>query len=216
MTNQSPRHPYRLVTFDVGGVLIRICHTWQACAREAGVDIKWPAQPEIALTDFPAFDAYQMGAIDLDDYLARLAEWLGCSPEEAGRVHDGILVEPYPGTEELVAELQDRGELTACLSNTNEPHWQAFFGGRFPAVARLDSKMASHLVGINKPDPAIFRLHAETNGVAPEEIVYFDDAPANIEAATEVGFRTLRIDPSGDTVAQMRGFLVDLGVLTPA
>jgi putative hydrolase of the HAD superfamily len=213
MLDLSPQQHYRLVTFDIGGVLIRICHTWEAAAKVAGVKTRLPADGATPLTDLPVFDEYQMGAVSLEEYLRKVAEWLECDVAGAERIHNGILIEPYPGTEELVAELQAAGICTACLSNTNEPHWHEFFSGRFPAVARLDRKMASHLVGINKPDPKIFRLHAEINHVAPEEVIYFDDHPLNAQSAAEVGFHTLRIDPNGDTVAQMRGFLRSSGVL---
>lgn len=213
MPDQSPQHPYQLVTFDIGGVLIRICHTWEAAAEVAKVPIRLPAGGATPLADMPGFDEYQAGTITVTEYLERLGEWLGCSTSEAERLHNGILVEPYGGTEELVAELQGAGVATGCLSNTNEPHWHEFFSGRFPAVARLDRKMASHLVGMNKPDSRIFELHAEINHVAPAEVVYFDDHPGNVEAAANVGFRSFRIDPNEDTVLQMRGFLGELGVL---
>jgi len=203
-----------IVVFDLGGVLARICHTWEDVVQGAGVPHGLDLAGRTPLSAFPDFDPYQAGQTKLDTYLDRLANFVGCDREHALRVHNGILVEPYPGSEALIAEIESAGVRTGCLSNTNVPHWEDLaLNGRFPAIHRLQSKMASHLVGLNKPDPAIFRLYAETFGVAPERIVFFDDHPLNVRAALGERWRAFRIDPSGDTVAQMRAHLAETGVL---
>ncbi len=214
MTVTDSPHNYRLVVFDLGGVLARICHTWEEVARTTGVACGLDPNGTTPLAAFPEFDGYQAGEVTLPNYLDALSAFVGCDPADAIRMHNGILVEPYPGSEELVAELETSGFGTGCLSNTNEPHWvDLAMNGRFPAIVRLERKMASHLVGLNKPDPAIFLLYAKEHGVQPTEIVYFDDSLANVKAANEVGYRAFRVDPSGDTVAQIRGFLAEAGVL---
>src|SRR4051812_44663995 len=86
MPDQSPQQPYQLVTFDIGGVLIRICHSWQEAAEVAKVSTRLDSSGLIPLTDMPAFDDYQAGAVTLPKYLEKLGEWLGCSPAEAERV----------------------------------------------------------------------------------------------------------------------------------
>lgn len=211
---QNLPHNYRLVVFDLGGVLARICHSWEEVARTSGIACTLDPEGNSPLTSIPEFDGYQAGIIPLPLYLAALARFTGCDPRDALRMHNGILLEPYPGSEELVADIEATGIGTGCLSNTNEPHWvDLALNGRFPAIVRLERKMASHLVGINKPDPAIFRLYAETHGVTPGEIVYFDDNGPNVESAKAVGFEAHRIDPHGDAPGQMRTILTEIGVL---
>jgi len=51
----------------------------------------------------------------------------------------------------------------------------------FEAVT--DDIVYSHEVGLKKPDPAVFELTVSRLDVAPEEIAYLDDVPANVEAA---------------------------------
>jgi len=194
--------------------MARISHSWEEAARHAGIAIQRDATCATPFTDLPAFDQYQAGEIPVEAYLAAISEWAGCSPEEARQLHNLILIEPYPGTEELVEELHARGLATGCLSNTNELHWEELTSPtRFPAISQLQGKMASHLEGMNKPDHRIFQLYADRYSLEPHQIAYFDDNGPNATAAGEVGFQTLRIDPNGDTVAQMRGFLVSLGAL---
>ena len=199
--------PYRMVVFDIGGVMCRITHDWREAARHAGVATRWDLDDPKPISAFLPLDAYQIGSMDLDSYLDALAEWAGCPKEDALRIHNAILVEEYPGVEELVRELQANGVRTGCLSNTNAAHWVDLTSSRFPAIVMLDCRMASHDVGLAKPDPAIFRHFAETNGVRPAEIVFFDDNEPNVEAANRAGFRAHRVDPAGDPVAQIRAFL---------
>lgn len=180
----------------------------------AGVPLARPEGGKTPFTDLPAFDQYQAAEISEEEYLAAIAAWGGCSPEEARLIHNHILIEPYLGTEELVDELHEKGFSTGCLSNTNAPHWEELTSPvRFPAISRLQGKMASHLVGMNKPDPEIFLLYAETYDLQPNEIAYFEDNRANFESAAGVGFQAKHIDPSQETVPQMREFLEGLGVL---
>lgn len=207
----------RLVCFDVGGVLIRITQLWHEAAAYAGVAIRPDFDPSLLLTDAPTFDPYQTGELDDDAYLASLAEYLGAgSAEEALAVHNHILIEPYPGIEALILELNQAGLATACLSNTNEPHWiEMNSSGRFPANEALWLRMASHEVRIQKPDPAIFRLFEQASGFHGDEIAFFDDTAPNVAVAKELGWHAFQVDPKGDTAAQMRGNLNNLGVLVP-
>jgi len=200
------------VVFDLGGVLARIWHTWQGAALEAGVPIRLDPAAPIPLIDFLPLDEYQMGGLSEAGYLVALGDWLGCSVEDALSIHNHILIGEYPGTEALVDDIEQAGFVTGCLSNTNAAHWAELAGPRFPAISRLDRKMASHIVGLNKPDPAIFRLYASVNGLQPEEIVYFDDHFGNVESAKSVGFRAFRVDPHSDTVAFMRKTLTECGI----
>jgi len=52
--------------------------------------------------------------------------------------------------------------------------------------------------GVEKPDPAIFRLALERSGVAPEEAVFVGDHPRlDIQAAAELGMTGVLIDRPG-------------------
>jgi putative hydrolase of the HAD superfamily len=52
--------------------------------------------------------------------------------------------------------------------------------------------------GVEKPDPAIFRLALERSGVAPEEAVFVGDHPRlDVQAASELGMTGILIDRPG-------------------
>jgi putative hydrolase of the HAD superfamily len=204
----------KAVVFDLGGVLARICHTWEEAADVAGVPHDISPGGHTPLANFSGFDLYQAGTISFDIYLKELALFLGCSEDDAPKVHNSIIVEEYPGVAELIRELRQRGYRLGCLSNTNTAHWEHLaLNGSFPTIESLEMKMASHLVGLNKPDPAIFRLYASEFGLQPRDIYYFDDHPLNVEAARAEGWAAARITPGDDTAHQMRTALMSWHLL---
>lgn len=207
--------PVRCVCFDLGGVLVRIAQTWGDAALAASVFIA-RGHLSTPLVQFSGLESFQRGALSGDEYLASLMDYLAVvSPEEAMAVHLAILREPYAGTLELVQDLESDSILTACLSNTNEPHWEAMSGsGRFPNIARLQNAALSHRLGLEKPQPEIYLALERMVSVRGEEIAFFDDSIANVEAARTLGWNAEHIDPHGDPADQMRVALTRLGVLS--
>ena len=49
------------------------------------------------------------------------------------------------------------------------------------------------MVGLRKPDPAIYRLAFAQLGVPGERIVFLDDIGANLKAARELGMTTIKV-----------------------
>jgi putative hydrolase of the HAD superfamily len=46
-------------------------------------------------------------------------------------------------------------------------------------------------VGLKKPDPAIYALAERRLGVEPQDVVFLDDATANVEAAQAAGWQAV-------------------------
>lgn len=198
-----------IAVFDLGGVLVRICRTWGQAMATAGFQAK-PEHENLWFDECPPFKQFQAGLISETEYEAGLAEFLGLGndPEQGRRVHNGILREEYPGALELVQELPDRGWQTGFLSNTNAIHWEVLTDpAHFPAVAALQHQVGSQQVGLEKPDPAFYRYFENLVQIQPREIIFFDDLPANVEAARSCGWQAHLVDHDGDTVAQMRTLL---------
>jgi putative hydrolase of the HAD superfamily len=88
----------------------------------------------------------------------------------------------------LVPLLQGRYRLL-LLSNTNDLHYRHFRRQFAPTLDRFDALVASHLVGVRKPDPAIYRHAREQAGCPASECLFIDDLPANVEAARACGWQ---------------------------
>lgn len=201
----------KLVVFDIGGVVIEICHSWTQAREVAG--FTGPEPKLDRLSHSPFLDAYQQDDLTLEEYCQALADNIGVTPEQALDVHKGILMREYDGLLEIVTALKERGIKTACLSNTAEIHWQEMHRpDRFPAFQLFDVKMASHRERINKPDPAIFKRMEEAAAVSPDQILFFEDTVRNVEGARAVGWRVRQVDPANDPALQIKEELRNCGL----
>lgn len=199
----------RLVCFDLGGVLLRICRSWREGCAAAGLEARaaFPDDPSAA-NGFKGIGAsYQVGALSCTEYAGRFAAAMNhlYSPDEIMTIHHAWLLGEYPGAGLLIDDLHAAGLETACLSNTNHAHWSRM--PEYASVMKLQRRFASHELGHAKPDAAIYRAFEERTGRSAGEIVFFDDLPENVAAARALGWRATVIDPAGDPAAQMRSAL---------
>jgi len=215
----SVRPPVTVICFDLGGVLVRICSTWEeACAR-AGVAVRRLGEQTRAARH-AVVESFQRGQMSSAEYFAEMAQAFGGAYHagELARVHDAWLIEDMPGAAEVVRELNQVGSVvTACLSNTNAIHWPRLRptdgSCEFPAAAAVSRAFASHLLGVAKPSQQAFELVEQALGVGGPQIVLFDDLAENVHAARRAGWLAQQVDPLGDVAGQMRQWLLYNGVL---
>ncbi|HIZ85057.1 MAG TPA: HAD family phosphatase [Candidatus Coprenecus stercoravium] len=81
------------------------------------------------------------------------------------------------------------------LSNTNPigmAYCRKLFRRRgYDAKELFERQYLSYKMRLAKPDPEIFREVIRDSGILPEETLYIDDSPANIEAAKALGFNVV-------------------------
>jgi putative hydrolase of the HAD superfamily len=205
----------RLVCFDLGGVLLRICRTWAEACAAAGVELRADIDALHARHDglHELADAHQTGCIDLPTYARRFSELVDgiYSPDEVERVHAAWILGAYPGVDLLMAMLERTDVETAILSNTNHEHWSTL--PRYPMLHRIRHRHASHELGLRKPDEAVYRAIEAHTGCRGREIIFFDDLEENVEAARAIGWWAHEIDPHGSPPEQMIAVLSALGVI---
>jgi REG-2-like HAD superfamily hydrolase len=97
-------------------------------------------------------------------------------------------------TAETLDELRRRGYRLGVISNADGRAEQALDAvGLRP---HFELVVDSGLVGIDKPDPRIFRLAAERMGVQPHEAVYVGDIyEIDVQGARAAGMQAILIDP---------------------
>ena len=192
-----------LVTFDLGGVLVRICRDWAEGCRAAGIEPTADPVAAQALRVRELVSLHQRGELAHDDFCEGVAQCAGASLDAAAAaaVHEAWILGEYDGVTGLLQRLRQMGHATACLSNTNEPHWRQL--ERMPFFAHLQHRHASHLLRLEKPDPAIFAAFERQVGARGQAIAYFDDLADNCAAARAAGWRVCQVDPRRDTVPQI-------------
>ncbi|MCA1842560.1 MAG: HAD-IA family hydrolase [Actinobacteria bacterium] len=130
----------------------------------------------------------------LDDVVAEL---------DAAFAVDGIWSRLIPGSMDGLRALEATGVTLAIVSNSdgtlegrlrNEAICQVGEGAGVPMAIVIDSDV----VGVAKPDPAIFRIALEATGVAPERALHIGDTiGADVNGALAAGVRPVHLDPYG-------------------
>ena len=103
--------------------------------------------------------------------------------------------------------LKNRGLLTAIVSNMGDTVHHAM-ERELNWLSRFDVLVWSYQLHIAKPDPAIYRYALERLGARPEETLFIDDRPANVEAANALGMRGAMFT----TVEKLREDLIASGL----
>jgi len=196
----------RVVCFDLGGVLIRICRSWREGCEVAGLPVR-PGIESVLDGSHDWYDInrqYQIDDIPIETYATEVSRITGglYTAEEIVRIHSVWTRGPYDDVNEIIDGLHDHDIVTAALSNTNAMHWETI--GHVDPVARLRHAYASHLLHLHKPDSRIFHEVEERLGVDGDSILFFEDTRENAEAAAMLGWRTHLVDPSRATAPQIR------------
>lgn len=212
--------PPKIVCVDLGGVVVRICRSWTEGCAAANVPLRGFVEGSEDATRaqrHAAVTRYQRGLTAYPDFLCEISTIFGgiYSPQEIGRIHQGWILGDYPGVAELLAGIQRSGIRVACLSNTNDAHWKQM-QETSPAFGVIETRHASHLLGLNKPDPAIYASFEQSTGCTRSEIFFADDLLENIHAAQARGWDTLHIDHEGDPARQIAEALAKRGVIAAA
>jgi putative hydrolase of the HAD superfamily len=216
----------RLVCFDLGGVLVKICRSWSEGCRAAGLDVRGNSAGERAgNARRELMQLFGTGRISEHEWAEQTALALAglYTADELRRIHHAWSRAEYDGALALIEALNAREVSTACLSNTNHSHWtrlvhhdgqQPLQGvPEYPTVLSLRHRHASHLLGFAKPDAAIYRAFEQATAHAPADILFFDDLPENVAAARALGWHAERVNSHLETVPQLRRFLGSYAVL---
>jgi putative hydrolase of the HAD superfamily len=98
------------------------------------------------------------------------------------------------------------GALTNDLAAFHGPGWVE----RQEHLKLFDIIVDASLTGVLKPDPRAFASGAEALGLRPEQIVFLDDMPWNVEGARQAGLTAVRVPwddpvPAIDTARNLLG-----------
>jgi 2-haloacid dehalogenase len=199
--------PCKAVVFDLGGVLIhwdpRLLYRKLLPTEEA-------VEEFLSTVCTREWNARQDAGRPLDEGISELVARF---PDQAALIEawrDGVdeMVLPIHDSIELLRELRERDIPLYILSNWGTDEFETI-RGLFPFLEWFRGILISGSVGILKPDPRIFGHLAWEYGLDPPEVAFIDDHPANVEAARQLGFKSVLFSsPAG-----LREELVRLGLL---
>jgi putative hydrolase of the HAD superfamily len=203
----------RAVFFDAGGTLVHVDYarvrdalqrsvgrapTIRALrdaeyAGRAAVEAATGADP--ALRDGSRWQVHFLGALTSlgfsRDELAKAGPEIRAEHERAN-----LWTVVQPGARDALAALRKRGLGVACISNSDGT--VANLLARVGLGAVLDFVVDSGVVGIEKPDPAIFALALERAGVSAAEAIHVGDLfSVDVVGARRAGIEPVLLDPLG-------------------
>jgi len=104
-------------------------------------------------------------------------------------------------------QLKQRGLLTAIVSNMGDSVLEQM-EREFDWLSRFDVLVWSYQLRVAKPDPAIYHYALKKLGTRPEETLFLDDRPVNVEAAVALGMKGVVFS----TVEKLRHDLAESGL----
>jgi putative hydrolase of the HAD superfamily len=154
-----------------------------------------PTEALPALLQDPSLAQYEKGLLSTDAFLAAWQErFPHLSTPELIDAWNAMLLGPLPGVESLLDTLASRFSL-ALLSNTNDLHLSIVEPDILPWSPYFVDMFFSNRLRRRKPDPETYLEVLRRLGWKPEETLFVDDSPANLQGATAAGLHTHLLDP---------------------
>lgn len=206
----SDLHGIQAIFFDAGGTLI---HLDSSRIRDL---LRDELRIEISLERFPRAQALAMARVaelvaagagsteqlKREFYTTLLLE-IGVSKEKLGYAVDCAFKlareemlwrKTEEGTAQTLEELKNRGYVLGVVSNSDGRIESAF--AQAGLTSYFDFFIDSFNVGVEKPDPEIFRLATERALVAPEQVAYVGDLYwVDVVGARNAGLIPILYDP---------------------
>lgn len=198
------------VLFDAGGVLVLPDPTVLApLLAPYGAAVELEAHHRAHYAGMRALDTEGVVHDDWNAYNPAYVRALGVAEDEVdeaafllGRTRSPWLWRwPIPGATDALRALHQSGVPIGVVSNASGQIEAAL---RRAGVCQVgDGEGApvwvvvdSHVVGVEKPDPAIFTPAVEALGIEPRRIAYVGDSVINdVVGATAAGLHPLHLDP---------------------
>ncbi len=180
------------IIFDFGGVMVPFSQMDSLKEQESRLGLQ-PGKLAETLWQSADWRLAEVGAITDEEYWRRAGAGLGFHTPEAIRSFQRDLFRDAK-TDRRMADLVRwlRGRYrTGLLSNASDV-LPRLLRERYGLDGLFDVEVFSALVGLAKPDPAIYRLALERLGAAPEATVFVDDYAPNVAAAAALGIRAIQ------------------------
>ena len=182
------------IVFDFGQVIVR----WNPLDMVRGYvdDPDDAALLADVVFDRLYWDKLDAGTVSDGEVIAAIRARI---PERLWEVSERIFTEPayekpeVEGVYELVKRIsEDKSKRLFLLSNLSKT--RAAQADRVRAVHLIENRVFSSLCGSVKPDRKIFEYLCQAYNIKPEETLFIDDNPGNIEGARNYGIEGYLFD----------------------
>ena len=201
------------IVFDLGGVIMTLDPA-EALRRFKALGLSDAERYLDSYTQSGIFGNLEEGKITAEDFRSKLSSLTGheLTFDECKHAWLGYRKDVPPRQLDLLKELRAKGYRLILLSNTNPfmMDWalSCEFDGKGSSLNDyFDALYLSYRLGIMKPAPDFFRQVLDNENILPEETLFVDDGPRNVEAGGILGFMTMCPDNGSDWTGELRSLL---------
>lgn len=201
------------ILFDLGGVIITIDQP-QAVRRFKEIGVTDAEQRLDPYTQQGIFGDLERGTIDAEGFRRGLSALVGREVTMADCLYGwkGYCGDVPRRNLDALRRLRAEGYRLILLSNTNPFMMSWAMSGRFDGMGHsladyMDACYMSYKVKVMKPDERFFLHVLKAEGIRPEETLFVDDGPRNIETAARLGISTFMPANGADWTCEIYNYL---------
>jgi HAD superfamily hydrolase (TIGR01509 family) len=158
-------------------------------------------------------DRFEHGAVSREQYAGSLRRQLGRSESEmpTSGILDAIsdMFTPIESMRGVLRSVRQRGYRVGLLSNTCDAHWDWIMRQKYAVTDfSFDATVLSFRVGAMKPNHAIYRAAETAASVPSDRILFLDDKPENVAAASSRNWKAVRCFGGQEAIGALQAFRV--------
>ena len=189
------------IIFDLGGVLLNLNYQLTITAFQQMGIVHFEEMFTQAHAD-PLFASLETGKITNEEFYAALKKHIPVSVSDAqiDAAWNAMLLDFRTETLQTLKRLS-QDHRVYLLSNTNAIHLKKFQEifthdtGKPMLEEYFTRCWYSHIIGLRKPDRAIYEFALADAGISASDTLFIDDSIGNIEAAKAIGIQTKLLLP---------------------
>lgn len=199
----------RTIIFDIGNVLADF--NWRAYLDSFALPEQEDRIVERTLFLSPLWAEIDRGRLSDEELLAQICK---SAPEQEmliRRVYSGagMAVSQNAYAPGLLKRLKELGYQIYILSNYGKTFYEERLSN-FEFLRYSDGQVISYQEQYIKPEPEIYQILLSRYQICPEEAVFFDDLPKNLETAKTFGINTVQVRGYESIEEGLRSFDIEL------
>ncbi len=199
----------RTIIFDIGNVLADF--NWRAYLDSYHLPEKEDKAVEGSLFMSPLWAEIDRGRLSDEELLEEICKGVPEYKELICRIYAGaaLAVSQNSYAPGLLRALKEQGYRIYILSNYGKTFYEQRLS-HFEFLQYSDGQVVSYQEKYIKPEPEIYRILLSRYRIKPEEAVFLDDLPKNLETAREMGLNTVRVTGYESIVEGLRSFGIEV------
>lgn len=196
------------IIFDIGNVLADF--TWEEHYRSFGYSEEVLERLAKATVMNPLWNEYDRGVMSDEEIVQGFIESdPGIEKEIRETLRDkGSMVVRNDYAIPWIKKLQEKGYRCLYLSNFSESASRDC-AAALDFIPCMDGGILSYKEKVIKPMPEIYQLLIDRYELVPEECVFMDDTPRNLEGAEKFGIHTIHFQNQAQAIEELKRLGVD-------